>query len=117
MLLQAVIGVDEILIGDDDIWYDGSATYQDRCAIISLPDPSPLSELDGAIFGKSYRFIPGGQSYPFYIESFFEPDTKLNTYDATEWYSLEVMNAGALYILSGIDAGNAVTTSTTSTAA
>ena len=113
MLLQAIIGVDTVLVGDDDIWYDGSATYQDRCSITVLPDPEALSELDGAVFGKSMRFAPNGQEYPFYIESFYDPDTKLNNYDATEWYSLEVMNAGANYILSGIDVGNAVTTTTT----
>ena len=113
LLLGAVVGVDEVLVGDDDIWYDGSATYQDRAAIVALPDPADMSELDDAVFGKTYRYLPDGQTYPFRIESHYDPDTKLNVYDSLVWYQLKVLNAGALYILRGIDEANAVVTSTT----
>lgn len=113
LLLRAIIGVDQVLIGDDDIWFDGSADYQDRCAVVSLPSSDDLSEIEEAVFGKTYRYLPEGQDYPFFIESFYDDDDKLNKYDAQEWYSLEVMNAGANVILAGIDEGNAVVTSTT----
>jgi hypothetical protein len=113
LLLSAIIGVDTVLVGDDDIWYDGSATYQERAALVALPDPEPLSEMEKAIFGKTYRYLPDGQEYPWYIESTFNTDNKVNDYDASVWDSLETFNAGALYILSGIDEANATTTTTT----
>jgi len=115
MLLKSIIGVDEVLIGDDDIWYDGSAAYQDRAALVALPDPEQFSEMADAAFGKTFRYLPDGQSYPFYIESHYDEDDKTNKYDASIWYSLEVMNAGALYILDGLDDSNTITTTTTTT--
>ena len=116
LLLKAIIGVDEILIGDDDIWCDGSATYADRAAVIALPDPEEFSEMADAQFGKTFRYLPDGQSYPFYIESHYDQNDLTNKYDASIWYSLEVMNPGSLVILDGIDEGNATTTTTTTTA-
>ena len=117
LLLRAIIGVDVVLIGDDDIWYDGDASYATRAALVALPDPEELSELDDPVFGKTMRYLPDGQEYPYYIESHYDDDDKTNKYDAQEWYSLEVMNTGACYILAGLDESNTVITSTTSTAA
>jgi hypothetical protein len=115
LLLRAIIGVDEVLVGDDDIWYDGSAAYQERAALVALPDPDDVSELEGAVFGKTFRYLPDGQAYPFFIESHYDDDDKTNKYDASVWTSLEVMNTGALYILDGLDESNTVVTTTTTT--
>lgn len=116
LLLRAIIGVDEVLIGDDDIWYDGAVGYQDRAALVSIPDPMAFSEIENPVFGKTYTYLPDGQSYPFYIESCYDAaSTQSNLYDAEMWIDAKVLNAGALYILDGIDASNAVTTSTTTT--
>lgn len=115
MLLSAIIGVDDVLIGDDDIWYDGSVTYQDRCAVVALPRADQFSELEEAVFGKTYQYLPDGQSYPFYIESCYDSaNTQSNLYDAEQWMDTKVLNAGALYILAGIDESNAIVTTTTS---
>jgi len=112
LLLRAIIGVDQVLIGDDDLWYDGSATYQDRAALVALPDPDQVSELEGAIFGKTIRYLPDAMAYPFYIESHYDNNDLTNKYDCSIWQNLEVMNTGALYILDGIDESNTVTTTT-----
>lgn len=113
LVLAAIIGVDEVLVGDDDIWYDGDSAYQDRAALVVLPREEELSEIEEPVYGKTYRYLPDGQEYPFYIESLYDGDDKLNKYDALTWYSLEVMNSGAAYVLGGIDTLNAVTTTTT----
>lgn len=115
-VLSAIIGVDRILVGDDDIWYTADADYQDRAAIVSLPSPDQFSEMADAVFGKTIRYLPEGQEYPFFIETHFDEDDKTNKYDASIWYSLEVMNTGANVVLAGIDAANTVVTSTTTTA-
>ena len=117
LLLRAIIGLDEILIGDDDIWYDGSVVYQDRAVLVALPRNDMNSELEEAQFGKTLRYLPDGQSYPYYIESYFDRDNKVNKWDSSVWDSLEIFNTGALYILDGIDEGNVVTTTTTTTTA
>ena len=116
LLLAAIVGVDEVLIGDDDIWYDGAVGYQDRAAIVVLPDPAPFSEIEAPVFGKTYTYLPDGQSYPFYIESVYDAaSTQSNLYDAEIWVDAKVLNTGACYILDGIDASNAVTTSAATT--
>jgi hypothetical protein len=116
MLLRAIIGVDEVLVGDDDQWYDGDAAYQDRAALVVLPEVSDRSYMRQAEFGRVFQYLPQGQEYPYFVESIADRDVKGNKYDCTEYDSLEVMNAGALYILDGIDESNTVTTTTTTTA-
>jgi hypothetical protein len=116
LLLRAIIGVDEVLIGDDDIWYDGSQVYQDRAALVALPDPMAFSEIEQPSFGKTYTYLPDGQSYPFYIESVYDAaSTQSNLYDAELWLDAKVLNAGALYILDGIDESNTIVTSAATT--
>jgi len=114
MALGGILGVDEVLVGDDDQWYDSDAAKQDRAALVALPDPAQFSHKMDPVFGKNYLYLPDG-SQPFHIESYYDANDKINKYDAAAWYSLEVMNAGALYILDGIDASNTVTTTTSTT--
>ena len=109
MVLNSILGVDDILIGDDDQWYDSDVDKQDRAALISLPDTEIFSHKIDPVFGKNYLYLPDG-SQPFEIESFYDDDVKLNKYDASAWYNLVEFNSNALYILNGIDAGNTITT-------
>lgn len=113
LLLRAIIGVDEVLIGDDDLWYTAAVGYQDRCALVALPEPTELSEMENAVLGKTIRYLPDGQDYPYYVESAYNSDKKKNDYDASIWTSIEMMNTGAAYVLDGIDESNAITTTTT----
>lgn len=114
LALAGILGVDEVLIGDDDQWYDANAAYQDRAALVKLPDPEAFSHKLDPVFGKTMLYLPDGVQ-PYAVESFYDDNDKINNYDASLWYELKVLNAGALYILDGIDASNAVTTSTTTT--
>jgi len=109
LLLAGIIGVDEVLIGDDDQWYTSDAAKQDRAALVKLPDPGQLSHKENAVFGKNLMYLPDG-SQPYVIESFYDNDTKVNVYDATIWHELKTLNTGAAYILSGLDEGNTVIT-------
>lgn len=115
MLLAAIVGVDRILIGDDDLWYDSNASYQQKAAVLALPRKDEFSELEEAVFGKTFLYMPDGAEYPFYIESFYLNNNKTNVWDCSMWDSLEVLNTGAACILEGIDEGNATTTTTTTT--
>jgi len=115
MLLAGILGVDEVLVGDDQQWYTSDASKQTRAALVKLPDPDQFSHKMDPVFGKSFMYLPDG-SQPYVIESFYNTDTRVNVYDASVWQNLVILNAGANYILTGIDEANAVTTSTTSTA-
>jgi len=68
------------------------------------------------VFAKNMVYLPDGKQ-PFTVESFYDDNDKINNYDASSWYQLKTLNAGAIYILAGLDAGNSVTTSTTTTSA
>ena len=116
MALSSILGVDEVLVGDDDQWYDASGTYQTRAALVKLPDPEPFSHKLDPVYGKMFQYLPDGQQ-PYVIESFYDEDVKSNVYDATEWMDLKDFNVDALYILDGIDESNTIVTSTTTTTA
>jgi len=112
LVLAAIIGLDEVLVGDDDQW--GTADRDERAAIVVLPDPEPFSHRMDPVLGKNMMYLPDGKQ-PYVIESHYNEDVKANDYDAELWYSLETLNTGAWVILEGIDASNTVVTSTTST--
>lgn len=114
LALGGILGIDEILIGDDDQWYDQDAAMQDRAALVKLPDPEAFSHKLDPMLGKQMLYLPDG-SQPFMVESFYDPDIKVNNYDAAAWYQLKILNTGAIYVLDGIDASNTVTTSAATT--
>jgi hypothetical protein len=112
MVLAGILGVDRVLVGDDDQWYDSDVAKQDRAALCVLPDAAEFSHKMDPVLGKNMLYLPDGQQ-PFVVESHYDPDVYVNNYDASAWYQLQTLNAGALYILDGIDEDNAVTTTTT----
>jgi len=114
MALSAILGVDEVLVGDDDQWYDSDAEKQTRAALVKLPDPEVFSHKMDPVYGKCFMYLPDGKQ-PYVIESHYDEDDKANKYDATVWYNLKDLNVGALYILEGLDESNTIQTSTTTT--
>jgi hypothetical protein len=114
MALAGVLGVDEVLVGDDDQWFDANGVFQDRACLLALPDPAEFSHKMDPVFGKCWMYLPDGKQ-PFALESYYDDDVKLNNYDAEIWQQLLILNPGAAYILAGIDDSNAVVTSTTTT--
>ncbi len=112
MALAAIIGVDRVLVGDDDQWYDADSDMEQRVALMALPNTESFSHTMDPVFGKQFVYLPDGQNR-YFVESFYDDDDKTNNYDAAAYYSNEVFNTGALYLLDGIDEGNATTTTTT----
>ena len=111
VLLTGILGVDEILIGDDDQWATGAR--DERAFVMKLPGTEEFSHKLDPVYGKNMMYLPDG-SQPYYLESFYDPDVKINNYDATIWYNLKELNTGACVVLEGLDASNTVVTSTTS---
>jgi len=100
MLLASIIGVDEVLVGDDSIWGKNSARL-DRVAVVALPDPSNFSHKMGPVLGKTVIFLPDGKNEVL-IQSFPEDLNLANYYDALSWFDVKVLNTGAAVILTGL---------------
>ncbi len=102
-ILEMVIECD-ILIGDDDQWAQttGGTDLSARAAIMKIPtDVENIMEID-PIYGCAVQYAPDGKS-EFQIDTFASDNYKNNFYDATTWRVLKTLNAGALYLLEGID--------------
>jgi hypothetical protein len=111
-VLANILGVDRVLVGPDDAWYTASATYQERAALVVLPDPNatPLDEIQ---FARQMVFPVGEQGGLFMCESYYDDNLKAHTVDAQAWANLVAFNNELVYILSGLDVLNASSTTTT----
>ena len=100
--LAEILGVEEVLVGDDDHWEAGKAV------VMKQPDAS-TDPKGTAQFGRTVQYLPDGEQ-PFTVEAFYDPDDKLYKVDSRAWWQLQSFNTGAAYLLSGIDEGNVTTT-------
>lgn len=112
MVLAGLLSVDDVIVGDDDQWFDTNDSMKDRAAVMALPDPETFSQKMDPVFGKQVIYLPDGNQR-YYLESFYDDDDKVNNYDCSVWFQNQVFNTGALYLLYGIDSNEATTTTTT----
>lgn len=103
MLLAGIVGVDQVLVGDDDHWGVGVGSSGIGCnvAFLALPDEDEFSHKLDPVLGKLVQYLPDGKQ-PFLIESFYDKNLKENCYDAELWYSIEEFNPEAAYILTDV---------------
>jgi hypothetical protein len=117
--LSAALGVDDVLVGPTALWYTASAAYQDRAALVVIPD-GDMEPTEDLQVGRTLWFMPDGGTPAvdpalFEIHSFFS-DTELSEMvDVRAYAEQHVFNAELIYGLDGIDAENTVTTTTTTT--
>lgn len=98
--LALYLGVDQVLLGQSDIW--NATAVKGRFAIAKLDDGmDPLSHKYLPVLGKRFQFLRDGVS-PWYVESNANRDTKNNNYDASVWYEVKTLNSGALYVFDGV---------------
>jgi len=111
-----------VLVGDDAIWLDADhltgapqTTAQgllaDRCAIVKIPGfvkggkPQIMETdlMEAAHFGINVQEFPGDKGTPYIIESYYDDDDKVFTYDATGYNQLKILNASGAYVMAGVD--------------
>lgn len=104
--VAGALGVDEILIGNNTQWYSESATYQDRAALVALPDPG--MEPDETVqVGRTLWFsatgsIPAAEN--LYEVHTWESEEKLSQMcDVRAYAEQHVLNTELIYGLDGID--------------
>ena len=116
--LAAALNVDAILVGPNSEWYDDDADYQDRAALMVLPDPSaePIEELQA---GRTVWFSADGIAVSadtmFEIHSYYSDNLLSEQVDVRAYAEQHMLNTELIYGLDGIDEDNTVTTTTTTT--
>lgn len=117
--LAAALNLDGVLVGPRSAWYSASTTYQDRAAIMVLPDQTtdPDEEIQA---GRTVWFSPDGMPPTgpetlFTVESYHSDDLKSEIVDVQAYAEQHLLNPELIYVLKGIDEGNVITTTTTTT--
>jgi hypothetical protein len=105
--VASVLGVDEILIGDDDHWAAGTAY------LLRAPDPNMEPDETPQI-GRVIQYLPE-DGMEFEMRAWYEDTILAEVVDARTWYIAKMYNPSGVYKLTGIDEGNIVTTTTTTT--
>lgn len=100
--LASVLGFERILIGDDDHWTAGTAYVLKMPNAAAEPDEVPQ-------IGRTLQYLPDGDQ-PFLCESYYDSNLISEVVDVRVWYDQEIYNAAGIYELTGIDEGNAITT-------
>lgn len=106
--LAGILGVDEVIVGLDTPWPAGEAW------LVTLP---PTNNPNGSdpILGATLQYMPDGEQ-PYLFEAFYSVAQVAEFVRGRNWQLPKALNlADAAYHLVGIDEGNVVTTSTTST--
>jgi len=100
--ISMLIGVDQVLAGDDTIWNAGDNA--NKLVIGKFDDNSdPLRYKYEPVFARNYLFLPDG-TQPWFVESIADRLTKANVYDASAWYNVVTLNTSAIYVFDGVPA-------------
>lgn len=98
--LAFLIGVDEVLAGDDEIWSAGARGK--KFGIAKVDDGTdPLAYKYAPVLGKTFQFMPDGEQ-EFAMQSVADRVNVNNLYDAYAWYEAKVLNTGANVTFGGV---------------
>lgn len=122
--LADILGVDEVIVGDDDHW--GTTSVSSTLGKALVYKEVPGADGNGTVmdpreevqFGRLAQYLPGGEGQPSYtVEAYYDDNTLTYRVTSRVWNVAKLLNGGAGYVLAGIDEGNATTTTTTTTTA
>jgi hypothetical protein len=104
--LAAALGVDLVLVGNNEQWYTQSATYQDRAALVKLPtdgvDPNEVPQVGRTVWFSATGAVPSGDEL-FECHTWFS-DTELSEMvDVRAYAEQHVLNVEHIYGLDGVD--------------
>jgi len=106
--VAAALDVDEILIGNNTQWYNQSATYQSRAALVALPDPN-IEPDEVCQVGRTLWFSPSGlvPSEPqlYEVHTWFSETELSEMCDARAYAEQHLFNVEHIYGLAGVDGG------------
>jgi hypothetical protein len=106
-MLQALFGIDQVLVADDTFW---PYTYRTTCAVVKIPDGSDEMSFTGQPeYGRTMIYWPTDAVNPYEVNSFADDDLRSNIYDCSEWDSIEEFNSGAKVLLTINTSGSTTT--------
>lgn len=104
--LASVLNVDRILVGPNGAWYDQSATYQDRAALVVLPDAAPgpdeVIQVGRTLWFSADGNTPAAESM-FEVHTWYSEDKVSEMCDVRAYAEQHVLNTELIYGLDGID--------------
>lgn len=96
-MLQALFGIDMVLIADDTFY---PYAYRTTAAVVKIADGTDeLSFTSQPEYGRTMIYWPTSAPNPYEINSFADDDLRSNIYDCSEWDSIEELNSGAKVLL------------------
>lgn len=97
--LAMMLGVDQVLAGDDTIWNAGDNAG--KLVIGKFDNGDELVHKYEPVFARNFLYLPDGTS-PWYVESIPDRLTKANVYDAWCYYNVVQFNSAAIYVFDGV---------------
>lgn len=94
-MLQALFGIDAVLVADDKFW---PYTYRTTAAVVKLPMTDEQSYVMDPEYGRTFVYWPTDAGM-YEVNSFPDDDIRSNVYDATAWIDAQELNSGAKALL------------------
>ena len=104
--VAAALGVDRVLVGPNTAWYDQSATYRDRAALVVLPDasmdPDEIVQVGRTLWFSADGNVPTAEAM-FEIHTWYSEDKLSEMCDVRAYAEQKVFNVELIYGLDGVD--------------
>lgn len=106
-MLQALFGIDMVLVADDTFY---PYSYRTTAAVVKVPDGTDeLSFTSQPEYGRTMIYWPTDAVNPYEVNSFADDDLRSNIYDCSEWDSIEELNSSAKVLLTINTSGSTTT--------
>lgn len=104
--LAAALGVDDVLVGNNTQWYSEDAAYQDRAALVKIPNPA-LDPIEDAQVGRTVWYSTTGvdpaEEDLFEIHTWFSNSQLSEMVDVRAYAEQKQLNSELIYGLDGLD--------------
>ena len=104
--VAAALGVDEIIIGNNTQWYNQSSTYQDRAALVALPDgnvePDEIVQVGRTLWFSATGIVPAAEDL-YEVHTWYSDEKLSEMCDVRAYAEQHVLNVELIGGLSGID--------------
>jgi len=104
--VAATLGVDEIIVANNTQWYTESATYQDRAALVALPDgnvePDEVVQLGRTLWFSPSGIVPAAEEL-YEVHTWFSSEKVSEMCDVRAYAEQHMLNDELIEGLSGID--------------
>lgn len=106
--VAATLGVDEIIVANNTQWYNESATYEDRAALVALPDasvePDEIVQVGRTLWFSATGIVPAAEDL-YEVHTWYSDEKLSEMCDVRAYAEQHMFNDDLIEGLSGIDGG------------